>query len=304
MKILITNVHLNRPAGSEMWTSTIANELQRIGHNVCVFTLELGKFAQDKFYAREMSNIPLKTAKELIGDYFDLAILGHPISILPHLKETAWGKVIILCHGISPLPEKPIDIFNAKYFCVSEEIRQYYKGEFNFHVLKQPISQKWFDIPECGAELKKILWAQHRTPAPDYNRLEKVLGKKRDVILDKIALPTDTINQGLIWPEAVRNRYAEAQLIIGGGRWVYQAMAAGRPTIIAKNNETLGMLTPTNYESFACCNMTNRHPSACKPNWDLLLNKWSIDLGYQLREIALQHHHVSMVIKIMLEHII
>ena len=57
MRVLMTNHFFYRPGGSETWTLTVARELERRGHQVEVFAMQPGLFA-------EASRLPMVTSPE------------------------------------------------------------------------------------------------------------------------------------------------------------------------------------------------------------------------------------------------
>jgi len=240
-----------------------------------------------------MLDIPYVSETGLVGVHYDLIVLGHPGRMLESIKNTKWDNLAAMCYGRLPNAEMPINIPGAKHFCTSEEIRAQYKDKFQFIVINQAVSQEWFDLSPCEGELKRVLWAHHNKNRPDYASLEIAL-RKRGVVLDKIGFP-HSAEQGLIWPEDVRERYARAQMIVGFGRWAYQGMAAGRSVAVA-NRRIVGMITPENYNSMVHFNLTERCNKISARDWESVIEQWSPELGVSLQQIAYQQHHVTAVL--------
>ncbi len=285
MKCLITNIHLNFPRGSEMWTATIANELHRRGFDVNVYSPGLGPF-----FKQEMSEIKGRTKESLQGEYFDLLILQHGIKLYENLQEAAFGKILVLSHGRLNNAERPMRIHDHKdvtYAAISPEIINTYpefKNEWN--LLFQPIGPEWFDIPKCSKELKKVLWAHHNKNIPPYKEVEKICNEK--------GIEFERIGHESIWPDEVISKYAESQLIFGFGRWIYQALAAGRPCVLA-NEAAMGYVTDATYTQWLQHNMTTRNPGKKTLNFRSFFNVWNANLG-KIGKACAKHNHVSAVV--------
>jgi len=95
MRILITNCHLIYPHGSEIWTEVVARELMRRGHQVFLYSPEIGAY-----HSKCLRDIPtiVSTGERMEGG-FEAAILQH-LNVLR--EDRFWNEAI---KGLLPSPE-------------------------------------------------------------------------------------------------------------------------------------------------------------------------------------------------------
>lgn len=305
MKVLITNTHLTLPHGSEIWTAVIANELWRRGHEVYLWSPEIGPFHshcllkfptispwQDHYAAEPPTWMQAG---------FDIAILQH-LNVIQENETWEKGikvslpppdKIIAISHGIAVSPETPVKadfLDGARYTCISEEIANHYP-DFDWNVINQPIDPSWFELKtkergERSENVEKIVWASHRVALPEPLREICV----RDIIGVYAA------GNRAIYPEQVQAIYSQVDLVFGTGRWIYEAIAAGIPCIVADSSRTLGPVHIGNLTWFQENNMTLRHSSAVDADWMSLLKGYNSMHSTSSREYALQNFHVSKVV--------
>ena len=122
MKILLTNNHLSRLGGSETWTYTMAKELERLGHQVGVFT-------HNKGYVSDL--LPIDDTPR----GYDLALINHNTCIGVDAKFK-----IFTSHGTVPELERPVEGANV-YVAVSENVAEKYNLK---HIIKNPIDTELF----------------------------------------------------------------------------------------------------------------------------------------------------------------
>ena len=302
MKILMTNAHLSAAHGSEIWTNVVARELIRRGHDVVIFSPEIGPFHQ-----KYMQDIPTISGPGSWSDpRFDVAIIQHLNSIrhyegfneyiVPSLPEDT-RRIIVMCHGIHAEPEKPIVadyIQDARYTCISPEIAEHYSN-INWNVIKQPIDESWFEIKdiEPAALPQGILWASHRFPIPDSLR-RFCSNMKPDCTLYSAGTRP-------MWPEEIRDIYRQCDVVIGTGRWIYEGMAAGRVCIVANDTHQLGYVTQDNRISYEGHNMTPRHRNAVPCNWESLFAHYKWEQGSINQKYAIQNYTVQDIVDRLLE---
>lgn len=107
MKVLVATNHLWHYAGSEQWTRTMVQALQRQGHEVDCFAFERGPAT---------ANLPMVDRPAL---RYDLALLNHTsIQRLAHLIDAV---KIATSHGPWHTLEQPLAGFDH-YVAVSPEV--------------------------------------------------------------------------------------------------------------------------------------------------------------------------------------
>jgi len=300
MKVLITNTHLSIPHGSEIWTAAVAQELVRRGHDVYLYTSDMGDF-----HYQMLRNIPTISGpggwqkdENDNPEPFDFAILQHLnqikndkvfgeaiFDLLPPSK-----RIILICHGTGPSAEQPVPregvLEDAHYVCISEEIKNHYP-EFPWEIVKQPIDPAWFMPPKTLlGKPERVVWAAHRFTLSD---------SFTDYCV-KNQIGVFATGNKLQYPHEIRDTYSKMDLVIGTGRWAYEALAAGIPCIIANRNLDLGYVTLGNVQEFEKYNMTPRHPSAHESNWEQLFENYHTDQVEGLRKYAENSYHVSVIV--------
>jgi len=291
MNILITHCELAYPHGSQIWTLAVSRELAKRGHSVHVLSPMTGPF-----YDSLMSEFSLMRDGTVNVDRFDMMLFQHPAIIL---GSQCWDlvkdrlpdpeHVIEISHGVIDA-EAPVvgdGLAKIKFACVSEEIARKYEP-IAWNVIRQPIESAWFELKIRPAIdfPRRILWASHRHPLP--------------IVLEELCFANGIevyrIGNIPIYPEQVREVYAQVDLVFGTGRWIYEAMAAGIPCVVADSINTLGYVTPANAESFQECNMTLRHRNAAPANWLDLMQHHRHQLGPMMKEWAVKNYRVEKIV--------
>lgn len=299
MKILITNCHLVFPHGSEIWTAVICRELMRRGHQVFLYTPEIGPY-----HAACLRDVPtIAGPGEWMDGRFDIAILQHlnPIretkiwekTITPCLPDSE--RIIVICHGAYTEAELPVVgdyLKNAVYVCISREIAREFP-HIDWRVVKQPIDPTWFALParEFGLNPLSVLWASHR----------QVIPKELIRICTDKSIPVYLAGHKTMYPDEVREIYQRCDLVLGTGRWIYEGMAAGIPCVVADRALSLGYVTPQNVSNYEESNMTLRHRNASAADWNRILVHYNPALGKMMREYAASNYRVSIIVDQFLE---
>jgi len=252
MNILMSNIALERPAGSEVWTYIVAKKLSEKGHNINVYTKKPGSFAKLFTFASVLSKPPTTSflkGKETLVPY-DLAIMNHMSCAVACAKTCVFGNRIRVIHGVQSMEERPYDWEFSKLAAISPELADYTKMTYGVepdNIIANPVDPALFNILLDEAS-NTLFWGGHklgsRTP-PVWLRQDKPHTIKNVIYYSGQDYPT-------VW------MYEKARVVVGEGRSVYQAMAAGVPAIISNGYVTTGLLTPEKYERAAYYNCTVR----------------------------------------------
>jgi len=201
MNILITNLYLSDFCGSENWCYAVASELLRRGHNVYTYTPCYGKFFE------EFEKIGVKKA---ISGKFDLILENH--NVLDKNKFN--GFIIHTCHGIIN-EERPMS------HVINVAVAQHVANKWNLtQIIPNGIDTKRFCIKnKPNKDLHKILSLCKSDTAND------VLAE----ICKKTGIEFDYKYGKTIFH--IENKINEADLIVGVGRSLLDAMSCGRPVI-------------------------------------------------------------------------
>lgn len=200
MRILITNCWLDKFCGTESRCYAVASELQRRGHIVNVYTPLCGKI----FAEFQKRDITLSTEGE-----YDL-ILDNHCQVNTNFK----GLIIHTCHGIVK-EEKPMP--NVLNVAVSNKVAEYWKLD---------------TVIQNGIDTHRFYC---KTPIHSYP--QKILSLcKSDTANDVLHDICKTIGvdfESMYGKEIfnIEDKINEADLVVGVGRSLLDAMACGRPVV-------------------------------------------------------------------------
>lgn len=118
LKILVATNHLDMYAGSETWTYTMVNELRRLGHDVDIYTRQIGKIAE---------KIPGVYSGDIVKEReYDLILINHNTCLKD--LENVKGYKIFTSHGVYPLLEQPAKGADA-YVSVTPEVQRHMESQ-------------------------------------------------------------------------------------------------------------------------------------------------------------------------------
>ena len=284
--ILIGNIGLENLHGSEIWTWTVSEYLRSKGFEITLLANDIGDFARDYLFDFEV-------IKSVSGRKFDLGIISHA-RYLNDIANVKVEKAVLISHGCINDNERPIVDFHCPhvYVSVSEEVRTHWFNEMGIEssVVVNPIRKQWFQIKTGTVGLYSITYANHRHEIP------KVMVE----ILKEAGIHIRRIRRG--WSQNDVMALMEAsQIIIGTGRFIYEAMAAGRRVIIANEKLCLGYVTAANYSNRVWYNMTARNPEAKVMDWNKIILDYPRHNPNDMQKIAIKNHHVSKICDKLLE---
>lgn len=265
---------LDHIGGAELYTYDLLNELRKQeGVEVEFFAINQGRLAER---VRHELGIPFMTKHQ-----YDLILATHNATVEAIHDR---GPTVQICHGAILELEHP-SIYADYHVGITREVCDSLsqKGYANKMVLngldlehKQPIRQ-------VNNELKVVLSLCQSEEANTL--LANACSKLRVDFLhfNKHKNPAFHIEREI-------NR---ADLVVGIGRSVYDAMACGRPCVVFDNrdyngNLADGYLTPDLFDEFVQTNCSGRYRKRRLTEDDLIreLEKYNPDDGKKLREIA------------------
>lgn len=280
IRLLLGNIGLENLHGSEIWTWTIAEYLNTKGFKVTILANDIGDFARDYLFNFEV-------VKSVSGRKFDLGILSHA-RMLNDIENVKVEKALLVSHGYLDESTRPIKYFHCpySYVSISEEVRAHWFNEMGIEssVIVNPIRDEWFKMESETIGLHSIVFANHRHEVP-----EEMVN-----ILKAAGIHFRRLRRG--WSQRDVMAFMKAsQIIIGTGRYIYEAMAAGIRVIVADSKHSMGYVTKDNYADLVHYNMTCRNPEAYAPNWDRLIEEFDKHDPGDMRELALKYHHVDII---------
>ena len=208
MRILVANNHLQRTGGTENYTYALALELKRCGHEVEYFTFEKGAVSD----LLESLGVPFMSSRK-----YDLILANHNTCVRKLYKR---GFTIQTSHGTIPELERPTSKADL-FVSVTEEIRA--------HILKTKGYKS--DVVLNGIDCRRF------SPQRQISeKLSCVLSLSQSEELNAfiaeccsemgVRFISGNKNTDNIWK--IEDRINEADLVVGIGRSLYDAMACGR----------------------------------------------------------------------------
>jgi len=238
MRILITNNQLNLPGGSETWVLTMSQAFRRMGHDVEVYTRELGEFAR-KF------KCPVTDDIDSLEDY-DLVLVNHT-TCWDDVKHVT-GKKVYTSHSI---------VIDIEQYPEDAEIRVAATAEVAVKMgglwIPNAIDTSRFrSISPLSPQPKAALYLGKSVIFGGFNVIREAF-KDLELITPQMKLVT---------PELVNS----VDIVIGYGRAALEGLACGRNVISAdcriymSKDEVLGggMITTDNIEALEANNFTGR----------------------------------------------
>ena len=279
MRILVGNNHLDKTGGTESYTFALATILKDIGYEVEYFTFHKGLVSEKL----ERYGIPFMS-----HNYYDLILANHT-SVVEHLF--LHGFVIQTCHGVIPDLEQPSP-FADMYVSISEEVRTHLQHlGVESDVMLNGIDCERFapNIP-IHQNLTCVLSLCQSDAANNFIKecCDSMSGGEIEFILcNKF---TDNV-----WE--IEKQINRADLVVGIGRSLYDAMACGRCVISYDfrpyHNVAIGdgYITKNNiYQSIAYnCSGRGLNRTFTKEEFITELKKYNPDDGKWARSFALEN---------------
>lgn len=213
MKILIANHWLKKWGGSETFTYTMVGESVRQGHITNIYTLVAGIVSEkilEDFWVK-----PKPYLKK-----YDLILANHHTTVTRIKTLGIEGKIINTCHGTIPRLEIPSTKAD-KWVSISEEVQN--------HITRPSV------VIRNGIDCKRF-----RPINPINNKPKTVLSmvfseqanKTIKKACDVLGLKFLSFNKHKNPIFDIENEMNKADIVIGLGRCIYEAMACGRNVIV------------------------------------------------------------------------
>lgn len=279
MNILVANHHLERVGGTETFTFTIIEELLRRGNNVEYFTFFKGEVSE-----RIEKDLNVSFMSK---DKYDLILANHNTCVR---FLSSKGKIIQTCHGIFPRVEQPSKYADA-YVAISEEVSTHLrKLNYDSTIIHNGINcDRYKPFKKTEKKLTNILSLTHSREA---NR------KIEDACLAlNLNFKKHNKYKNPVWD--LENLINEADLVVGLGRSVYEAMSCGRAVVVFDdrsyfNSYSDGYMTPERTDLCIKNNCSGRYSKKEFNTDDLIrtFSKYDSKDGELLREYALENLNI------------
>ena len=242
MRFVIAQRRLNLPGGSETFVLTTAEHLALLGHEVVVWSMELGLTAQ---FGRQQGLEIVDRDDALPSDAEATIALDRSMAI-ELARRYPRAKRVYAMHNMDevwlPPPEPGIV---AATFAPNERLAKLAAGcagAGNIIRIRQPIDLYRFRPRGCWARDKParvLLLGNYREVAG--LRVDRLRQAWSQLELEwcQVGYPDPTMT--------VAKEMCEADIIVGYGRTILEAMACGRPAYVHEHSGSDGWVTANSY---------------------------------------------------------
>lgn len=241
MNILLTNILLNEFGGTESWIYTIAKELFNQGHEVTVYSPNMGSFGYNYLGFANLT-------REIPTENFDLILCNHLMTDIQGVK----GFKVNNCHSFF-IPVENFVEGADKYISISEEVKDIQsKRGFESEVIMNPIDfEKFYECP--SKQLKRVL---------HFSKYNNSASRIISEVCDELGLEFSTIKYPTFETQEIIKDF---DLVIGIGRCLMESMAMGKNVISGDKRDWMenfiggGMITQENYNDLKYSNFSGRN---------------------------------------------
>ncbi len=240
MHVLVTLYQFGL-GGSETYTATVAEQFERLGHRVTVYA---GAASREGLELAAARGLALKIGQVPPLDGVDAVLAQDTASACLIASRRAGIRQVFVSHGLSPFehlaatlrPAPPVVAMNDRI------ARHAAKGASHAEVvrLRQPIDiMRFHPHGDCRPRPRRVLALGNYLEGPRRRMLENACGQ--------LGLELDQrggTNEPIIAPETA---LIEADVVVGYGRAILEAMAMGRPAYVWDHAGGDGWVTPESY---------------------------------------------------------
>ena len=294
MNILVATNHLEKIGGTESYTYALVQELVKRGHNVEYFTFCKGEIS------KRIEALGVKFRSRF---FYDLILANHYTTV-DNLYSR--GYIIQTCHGITIGVESPSSKANH-YVAITPEVQEYLsKKGFQSSIIYNGIDcNRFYPQKPVSKKLKNIL---SLCQSEEANILIKGACQQLGIAFQKFDKYLDNV-----WD--IEKEINKADLVIGIGRSLFDAMACGRPVISFdcrsySGNLGDGYLTPNILSQSLNYNCSGRYSKKQLNQATLIeeIKKYNAVDGLFFRNFALSHlnieHAVNQYLNLTPKHLI
>lgn len=297
LKILITNHHLLKFQGTEVYTLLLSTMLKNLGHQVFVYSKYLGNNVKIKF---DEAGIPIVEDLQSYQEIkFDIAHVHHNINAIEVRSLFKQLPIIFVSHGVIPFLEQP-PIFNleiSRFIAVSEEVKENLIAnniqEEKILVIRNPIEGNYF-FPEkpINEFPRKALVLSNKITSDNLSVISdacNILGIKLELIGDK----AKTGDQ-----DFVRSAILNSDIVFSLGRGALESIFCERAVIVFDYQGGDGLVSENNFEEIIKCNLSGRR---FKRQYDVIgmvneIKKYNLNSVQKVGEIAKKYYSANVVI--------
>jgi hypothetical protein len=286
MELVLAAYHLNRPGGSQTYLLTAADHLQRLGHQVTLFTHDAGPLAEvarDRglVVADDLGDLPAACDGLLTQDSVCAYELAARYEATPQ---------VFVSHGSEADMELPPQLPGtvAALVALSDRAARRLEGmalEADIVRLRQPIDfQRFRPRPFARRRPERaVLLGNHLADA------------RRDMVtsaLDRAAIRWEQLGQNGEVTLAPEDVLAGADIVIGYGRSLLEGMCAGCAAYLLEHSGD-GWVTPAGYPALESDGFAGMATDEIVDGERLASDLAAFDpgMGVVNRNLVIQHHN-------------
>ncbi|HYM45722.1 MAG TPA: hypothetical protein VES65_06120 [Solirubrobacteraceae bacterium] len=285
MRILLSSENFDAFGGMETYTQTVAQELMRLGHQAAIFTPRGGTMAE----LTRRQAIPVLD-REKLPDSCD-AVVAQDAATSHELKARYPEAVRVLVahsrdHVLHEVPQLPEVCHGV--VVLNDRVGRWVQARAwhpQLTRLRQPIAlSRYSDLEPPRPRPRRVLVMTNYVSGPRGQLIQEAC---REAGYEASWIGATTR------PSASPERaLAEADIVIGLGRSVLEAMAAGRAAYVYGVVGGGGWVTPESYsqlEADGFAGLTDGRPVTVA-RMASELRQWRPDMGEANRDLASVHH--------------
>jgi hypothetical protein len=288
MEIVLSALSLSAPGGMQSYVITIAPQLERLGHEVTLYAPELGVMAD---VARSRGLRVARWEHEL-PDHCDAVISQDGVTLLSMADRYPDAVRIIVVHSSEYDVHLPpgIDGIVSRVVVMNDAVERRIRAMsavFDVERLRQPIdTERHFAVGTLPARPHRVLLLGNYLNVRDRDAFVQVCTQSGlscqhvGVYGQLLSDPVDAIN--------------EADIVVGQGRSVLDAMACGRAAWIYGPSYGDGWVTSSNYASLEADGFRGRATDAVldAASFGRALEDYQSSMGTVNRKLIALHHSV------------
>lgn len=240
MRIGLATQHLSSLGGSATYLVTVAEQLERLGHDTTILALETGEMAE----VAQARGVRVVTDAAELGAP-DALVAQDALSALSVARLGAQAPLLFVCHGtaldVMGPPQAP-DVV-SRVVAMNERVRARVSALAAGHEvvrLRQPIDMARFlprGAPRSRARRVLLLG----------NNLQGARRRMVDEVCDELGLELVQVGRHGHADASPERAIRAADVVIGYGRSVLEAMACGRPAYVYDHLGGDGWVTPDSF---------------------------------------------------------
>jgi hypothetical protein len=290
MKIICATHSLDGPGGTETYVVTLASHLERLGHDVHIYAREQGRMAElaresGLRVARTLGELP-ETCDGIISNFTEVAY-----DLSSRYSDAAQAYV---CHSAYFHLQLPPQVAGGPQVLVAlnDRVEALLAGLANPRPivrLRQPVDIIRFCpvVPLSATPRRLLLFGNYaegerRALVEDVCQELGIAVTAAGVTSEPTELPEEVIN--------------DADIVMGYGRCIVEAMACGRAAYVYDRHGGDGWVTPDSYVGFEADGFAGQASPGVVTREQLRedLLAYSPEMGLYNRDLAVTHHQAPM----------